>query len=400
MVERKNYLDKIKKWINTDIIKVITGVRRSWKTYFMKQIIELLKSSYNIKSENIIYIDKEDLKFDFIKNWQDLFDYIEENIANKSWKIYLFIDEVQDIESWEKTIRNYVKKENFDIYITWSNSNLLSSELSSFLTWRYVEFHIYPLTFKEFLEFRWTNKTETKNEFMNFIKYWWFPAIHKMEFNDEMIYSYLSGVFNSILFKDIVSRYNIRNTNLLLDIFKFISDNIWNIVSTKKITDYLKSQKISISLDTLREYLLYFQSTFLFNKVQRYDLKWKKILDLFEKYYVWDLWFRNYSLWYKLNDIWQYLENLVFLELKTRWYDVFVWKIQDLEIDFIAKKDWKIEYYQVCYLLFNEETIKREFWNLVKINDNYPKFVLSLDEIFTDNYNWIYRFNIIDWCLK
>lgn len=399
MIKRELYLEKIKKWIDKDIVKIITGIRRSWKTYFMNQIIDFLKYEKNLNLDNIIYIDKENLSFDFIKTWEDLYNYIEEKTSKINGKIYLFIDEIQDIELWEKAIRHYAKKSNFDIYITWSNSNLLSWELATFLTWRYIEIHIYPLNFKEFLEFRWENKEDIKNEFQKYIKYWGFPAIHKMEFNDEMIYSYLSWVFNSILFKDIISRYNIRNTNLLLDIFKFTSDNIWNIVSSKKITDYFKSQKINISLDTLREYLAYFQNTFLLSKVWRYDLKWKKILDLLEKYYVWDLWFRNYLLWYKQNDIWQYLENLVFFELKTRWYEIFIWKIWDLEIDFIAKKDGKIEYYQVCYLLASEETITREFWNLEKIKDNYPKIVLSMDEYFANDFNWIKRLNIIDWCL-
>lgn len=413
MIKRNFYLKKIKKWIDFDTVKVITWIRRCWKTYFLKQIINLLIEEKTVNKENIIYIDKENLTFDFIKNYEDLFNYIEEKIKNLNWKIYIFIDEIQDIINWEKTIRNYSSNKNFDIYITWSNSNLLSSELSSFLTWRYIEIHLYPLNFKEFLEFRnnfnykkdgfknwFWEKEYLKYEFNNYIKYWWFPAIHKVEFDDEMVYSYLNWIFDSIIFKDIVSRYNIRNSNLLLDIFKFVSDNIWNIVSSKKIADYLNNQKINISFDTLREYLNYFQKTFLLSKVSRYDLKWKKILDIIEKYYVWDLWFRNYLLWFRENDIWQYLENLVFLELKIRWYEVFVGKINDLEIDFIAKKAWIVEYYQVCYLLASKETIDREFWNLEKINDNYPKIVLSMDEIFTWDYNWIKRINIIDWLLS
>lgn len=433
MIERNIYIKKIKKYIDLDLVKVITWIRRCWKTYFMKQIIQLLIDEKKINPDNIIFIDKESLEFDFIKDYNDLYKYIEEKKSEIDWKIYLFVDEIQDIDSWEKTIRNYAKDDLFDIYITWSNSNLLSSELSTFLTWRYIEIHIFPLNFKEFLKFRnkfdfyldtfwdwswvwylawswaWNSnwiwywmweKEEIKEEFQNYIKYGWFPAIHNMNFNNEMIYAYLSWVFNSILLKDIVSRYNIRNSNLLLDVFKFTWDNIGNIVSSKKIVDYLRNQKIWLSLDTLKEYLTFFQNTFLLNKVQRYDLKWKKILDLYEKYYLWDLWFRNYLLWFKQGDIAQYIENIVYLELKVRWYEVFIWKIWDLEIDFIAKKDWKIEYYQVCYLLATPEVIKREFWNLEKIKDNYKKTVLSLDDFFQNDYNWIERKNLIDWCLE
>lgn len=399
MIKREIYLNKIKNYIDLNLVKVITGIRRSGKTYFMQQIIDYLVQEKKIKIENIIYIDKESLEFDDLNDYKDLDDYIKLKIKWIQGKKYLFIDEIQDILSWEKVVRNYLKDNNFDIYITWSNSNLLSGELSTYLTWRYIEFHIYPLSFSEFLDFRWGNKLDNKSEFDNYIKFWWLPAIHKMNFDEEIIYSYISWVFHSILFKDIVSRYSIRNSGLLLDIFKFLSDNIWNIVSSKKISDYLKNEKINISVDTLREYLWYFQNTFLLDKVQRYDLKWKKLLDLHEKYYIWDLGFRNYLLWYKIWDISQLLENIVYLELKTRWYEITIWKISDLEVDFIAKKDWNIEYYQVTYLLLNESTIDREFWVFEKISDNYPKYVLSMDEIFDSNRNWIFRLNIIDWIL-
>ncbi len=399
MIKRELYLNKIKNYIDLNLVKVITWIRRSWKTYFMKQIISYLIDEKHIRKENVIYVDKEDLDFDSIADYKDLDNFIKQKIKWLEWKIYLFIDEVQDIVSWEKTIRNYLKNDNFDIYITWSNSNLLSGELSTYLTWRYVEFHMFPLNFREFLDFRWKNWQEVKAEFYNYIKFWWLPAIHNMDFKEEMIYSYISWVFHSILFKDIVSRYSIRNSSLLLDIFKFLSDNIWNVVSSKKISDYLKNEKINISVDTLREYLWYFQNTFLLDKVQRYDLKWKKLLDLHEKYYIWDLWFRNYLLWYKIWDISQLLENIVYLELKTRWYEITIWKISDLEVDFIAKKDWNIEYYQVTYLLANESTINREFWVFDNIKDNYPKYVLSMDEIFDNNRNWIFRVNVIDWIL-
>jgi len=435
MIKRKYYLDKIIKYVDVEFVKIITWIRRSWKTYFMKQIINYLLEEKKVNNVNIIYIDKEELNYDFIKTYLDLYNYIEDKIKNINGKIYLLIDEIQDIENWEKTIRNYVKNKNFDIYITWSNSNLLSSELSTFLTWRYIEFHIYPLSFKEFLQFRKLSKNPMiwdlfwywlwelswawnwdwkwnrmgggeekrfilKDEFKNYIKYGWLPAIHKMEFSDEIIYSYISWVFNSILFKDVVSRYNIRNSALLLDVFKFLGDNIWNIISSKNISDYLKKERINLSLDTIREYLSYFERTFLLNKVKRFDLKWKRLLEMYEKYYLQDLWFKNYLLGYREADIWQYLENIVYLELIVRWYDVNIWKVDNLEVDFIARKDWKLEYFQVTYLLASESTIKREFWVFEKINDNYPKTVLSMDDFFTWDYGGVKRKNIIEWCLE
>lgn len=399
MITRNIYLDRYKKYINLNLVKVITWIRRSGKTYFMKQIIDFLVNDKKVSEENILYIDKEDLEFDFINDYVSLNNYITEKFQNVQWKKYLLIDEIQDILQWEKLIRSYVKDNDYDIYITWSNSNLLSWELSTYLTGRYIQLHIYPLTFQEFIEFRWNSQWTIKVEFENYLKYWWLPAIHKMDFDDEIIYSYISWVFHSILFKDIVARYNIRNSSLLLDVFKYLSDNIGNIVSSKKISDYLKNEKISMSIDSLREYLMYFQNVFLLKKAQRYDIKWKKLLDLYEKYYLWDLWFRNYLLWYKKWDISQLLENVVFLELKSRWYEIKIWKVDNLEVDFIAKKDWIINYYQVTYMLLNQETIKREFWVFENISDNYPKFVLSMDEIFDNNFNWIIRKNIIEWLL-
>ncbi len=220
-----------------------------------------------------------------------------------------------------------------------------------------------------------------------------------MEFSDDVIFSYISWVFNSILFKDIVSRFNLRNPSILLDIFKFLADNIWNIVSSKNVSNYLKNEKISASLNTIREYLWYFQNAFLLQKANRYDIKWKKLLELYEKYYIWDLWFKNHLLWYKQNDIAQDLENIVYLELISRGYEVTIWKVNNLEIDFMAQKAWETIYFQVTYLLADKSTIEREFWVFEKLWDNYKKIVLSLDEFFTSNYNWIEHKNIIDWCL-
>ncbi|PID86352.1 hypothetical protein CSB08_01155 [Candidatus Gracilibacteria bacterium] len=220
-----------------------------------------------------------------------------------------------------------------------------------------------------------------------------------MEFSDDVIFSYISGVFNSILFKDIVSRFNLRNPSILLDIFKFLADNIGNIVSSKNVSNYLKNEKISASLNTIREYLGYFQNAFLLQKANRYDIKGKKLLELYEKYYIGDLGFKNHLLGYKQNDIAQDLENIVYLELISRGYEVTIGKVNNLEIDFMAQKAGETIYFQVTYLLADKSTIEREFGVFEKLGDNYKKIVLSLDEFFTSNYNGIEHKNIIDWCL-
>ncbi|MDP2103521.1 MAG: ATP-binding protein, partial [Candidatus Gracilibacteria bacterium] len=302
------------------------------------------------------------------------------------------------ISGWENCIRSLHSEENYDIYISGSNSNLLSSELSTYLTGRFIEFKIYPLSFKEFLTFRGSDNI--KEEFENYIKYGGLPAIHKMNFEDEIIYSYLGGVFSTIIFKDIINRYSIRNSNLLLDIMKFLSDNIGNIFSAKKISDYLKNQKISISVDTLREYLQYFENTFLLSKVHRFDIRGKNLLEIYEKYYLNDIGFRSYLLGFRQNNIGQILENIVYNELLVRGYNIKIGKIGNLEIDFIAEKNGERKYIQVTYLLASQDVIDREFTPLLKVGDNYEKIVLSLDEFFAKDFQGIKRLNIIDWLMN
>ncbi len=393
---RKEYLDRIKKYIDAPVIKVIIGARRVGKTYFMKQIMDVLKQS--TADENMLFINKEDLAWEFITDYTVLHQYIQDYFGKTSGKRYIFIDEIQDISLWENCIRSLHSEEIYDIYISGSNSRLLSSELSTYLTGRFIEFRIYPLCFREFLIFR--GNDNSKEEFENYMKYGWLPAIHKMNFEDEIIYSYLGWVFSTIIFKDIISRYNIRNSGLLLDIMKFLSDNIGNIFSAKKISDYLKNQKIPISVDSLREYLQYFENTFLLAKVHRFDIRGKNLLEIYEKYYLGDIGFRSYLLGFRQNNIGQVLENIVYNELLVRWYSVQIGKIWDLEIDFIAEKNGERKYFQVTYLLSHPEVVDREFKPLTKVNDNYEKVVLSMDEYFTKDIEWIKRLHLVDWLLE
>lgn len=397
IIQRSLYLEQCIKYIDTPIIKVITGMRRVGKTYFLRSVMEHLITT-GVSKTSILHINKEDLAFDFIKSYIDLNSYVESYFQNVSTRKYIFLDEIQDIVEWEKCIRSLHASEEYDIYITGSNSTLLSWELSTFLTGRFVEFHIYPLSFREFLKFR--GSSDAKTEFWNYIKYGWLPAIHKMQFEEDLLVNYIGWVFSTILFKDVVGRYNLRNSSQIQDILKFLSDNIGNTFSAKSISNFLKNERVKISVDTLREYLSFFENTFLLSKIQRYDIRGKNLLEISEKYYLWDLGFRSYLLGFREKDIGQILENVVYLELLTRGYSVTIGKIGDLEVDFIAEKNGKREYYQVCYLLNSPETEQREVLSLQRIHDNYPKYILSMDEFYPKSIDGIERYSLLDWLTK
>ena len=397
---RKNYLKSIKPFIDKSVIKVIIGMRRSGKSFFLRQIINLIG-----KEKQIVYIDKENLDFKGIKDFNDLDEYVSSKI-DKRKKTYLFIDEIQDISGWEKVIASYQGSGNFDIYITGSNSELLSSELSTLISGRYVEFYLYPLSFNEFLEFRKrslrkarrknSKKLNLKKEFMNYLEFGGLPGIHEFDLNRENIYKLINAIFSTIVLKDLVARYEIRNVRVLENIYSFIFDNIANIFSAKKIADYYKSQNIKVSVDTVLSYISHLEAAMLCKKVPRYDLKGKRLLEVQEKYFINDIGFRNALLGFNLKDINALLENIVYLHLKMAGYEVYIGKYDDYEIDFVAKKRDEIIYYQVCYLLSDETVVEREFRPLLKLEDAHPKYVLSMDESWDDNYMGVKRVNVID----
>lgn len=395
MILRKKYLKKISAYINKPVIKVITGMRRVGKSYFVKQIIDELKKN-GTKSNNILYINKELIKYDFIKDYKDLHKYVSEYFKDSENIAYLFVDEIQEVEKWEKAISSFFAEEKYDIFITGSNSNLLSSEISTLISGRYVEVNIYGLSFNEFLDFRQIQNPNISNEFKLYLQFGGFPVIHNFDFNEELIYQYINSLYNTILLKDVISRHNIRNVRLFQDIVKFVFSNLGQIFSSNSISKYLKNQKKNIGTDTIQNYLLYLEASFMIHKVQRYDIKGKKILELFEKYYLGDIALKNAVIGYKDSDIAGMLENIVFLKLKQENYKVFIGKFDDLEVDFIAKKNGNITYVQVSYLLETEKTRKREFKVLEKIKDNFPKYVLTMDNLPKSNQNGIIRMNIID----
>jgi len=392
---RINYIDKIKPYIDKQIIKVIVGQRRVGKSYFLYQVIDTIKKMHS--NTNIIYIDKEKYEFDFIKDYKDLIKYVNEKVK-KNKKTYLFIDEIQDINQFEKALRNWSNQKDFDIYCTGSNAKMLSGELSTFLSGRYVEIKVYSLSYLEFLEFH--NLENSKDSFFMYIKYGGLPFLKNLELKDSIIYDYLKNVYNTILYKDIISRYQIRNVTFLENLVKFLADNVGSLLSAKKISDFLKSQNISISPNIVINYLSYLSSSYFIFKVQRSEVGGKKIFEIGEKYYFEDLGLRHTILGYNLKDINKVLENLVYLHFISLGYKLTVGKLNNKEIDFVCVKENKTTYVQVAYLITEENTINREFGNLLAIKDNYPKIVISMDDILNTNYKGIDHFNILDFLTK
>ena len=403
MIKRNLYLEEIKKYINKPIIKVITGMRRSGKSMILKLIQEELQN-IGIVKENIIYMNFESLIFMDIKDFEALYKHIIEKTSDKKGKIYILLDEIQEVKGWEKAINSFLVDLDVDIYITGSNANLLSSELATYIAGRYVEIKIYPLSFQEYIDFVSENNKENSlslDEYFNqYLNFGGLPGIHIFNYNKEEIYQYLADVYNSILLRDVIARNNIRDIELLERVVLYIMDNIGNIFSAKSISDFLKNQGRKLSVETIYNYLKALENAFIISKVQRYDIKGKNILETQEKYYLSDLGFRHAKLGYQSNDISGYLENIVFLELLRRKYKVNIGKQDNKEIDFVANLRDENLYLQVTYLLASPETIEREFSPLKSIKDNYPKMVLSMDNLPESNIEGIKRKRIIDFLLE
>lgn len=374
-IKRKYYLKKIKPFIDKDIIKVIIGQRRVGKSYLLFQIMDAIKEKH--KNANIIYINKELNKFEKIKNYQDLLKYVEEKAKPKK-KSYIFIDEIQDIEKFEKALRSLNATGKYDIYCTGSNTDLLSGELATYLSGRYIEINVFSLSYLEFLTFH--KLKNSPESFLKYLKYGGLPYLIHLELNDEVVYDYLRNVYNTILFKDVVSRYKIRNFAFLENLVWYLADNTGSLVSAKKISDFLKSQRIKISPNIVLDYLSFLAQAFFIFKVPRSSIGGKKIFEINEKYYFEDLGLRHSIVSYKQLDINKILENLVFLHLKIAGYKITVGQLGKKEVDFVCEKKGEKMYVQVAYLI-TEKNTEREFGNLLAIKDNYPKIVVSMDEV-------------------
>lgn len=395
-IERPLYIDRLKPFIGKSLIKVLIGQRRVGKSYLLLQLRDLIKKQR--PDTQIIYINKEQHEFSSIANSDDLFLYLKENVKENS-QVALFIDEIQDIESFELTLRDLVTRGNFDIYCTGSNANLLSSELATFLSGRYVEIKVYGLSYSEFLLFY--KLQDSVVTFQHYLKFGGLPFLINLNTEIQIAYEYLTSIYNTILLKDVVSRFKVRNVNFLENLVAFLADNMGSLVSSKKISEYLKSQKINISTQVVIDYLGYLEASFLIFKVKRTGIEGKKVFEIGEKYFFEDLGIRNAIVGYKTSDIHKLLENVVYLHLRMAGYSVTVGLEGKKKVDFIAQKAGEKIYVQVAYLLTNQETINREYGNLLEIPDNFPKYVVTMDELSEiSTHKGINRMHVKDFCLK
>ena len=383
VIQRVSYLDKIQPFVGKNLIKVLTGQRRVGKSYLLYQLIAFLQQK---GIDSILYINKEDMAFSFIKNAEDLHHYILEN-KSKNEKTYVFIDEIQDIENFQDALRSLLLQEDLDLYCTGSNANLLSSDIAGYLSGRHIEIIVYSLTYMEFLAFHQLEETAHSVEL--YLKYGGLPYLKNLELNDEVVFEYLKNIYNTIVYRDIINRYQVRNTLFLEQLVLFLSGNIGSVFSSKKISDFLKSQKVNIPTSQVQLYVSYLISAFLVHKVARYDIVGKRIFEIGEKYYFENMGIRN-SIWgYRLEDRGKILENVVYNHLLYKGYKVYVGVLGTKEIDFVCEKNGEKLYIQVSLLLFETKTIEREFGNLLKIDDNYRKVVITMEQFEGNTYEGI-----------
>ena len=395
MLKRENYLSRIRGFYDSDLIKILVGIRRCGKSVILNQIIDEIKEK-NVSDDHIIWINFEYIEYEHLKDYKELNRYIKEKIIDKD-KYYLFLDEIQKVDKFEEVINSIrASVKNVSIFITGSNSKLLSQELSTVLSGRYVLFNIYPLSYKEFIQL--TNKNSNSEEsFWNFVKWGGLP--NRCEFNSEInIKDYLHSVFDSIILRDVVDRLGLKDTILFDLLLQYVVDTTGREFSAENVIKFLKQEGKSVSTETLYIYLDALCKALIIKKIYRYDIHGKTILKTLNKYYMTDLGIaqiKNNN--FEINKGFA-LENVIYNELLIRGYDVYIGKTKDGEVDFIAVKEGKKEYYQVCYMLNSNTVINREFSAFDSIDDNYPKYVLSLDK---ENFsrNGIIHKNIIDWLL-
>lgn len=400
MIERTEYLDLLKRFKDKDLIKVITGIRRCGKSTLFELFINYLKDN-GIKDNQIIKINLEDADYNF-QDYKELYDYVNKKIDSKK-QFYVFLDEVQNVPNFQKAVDSLYIKKNVDVYITGSNAYLLSGELATLLSGRYIEIKMLPLSFKEYLSAFDTNSGKSHYDyFLDYMKNGGMPGnIPILKDNPNDLDIYLEGIFSTIIFKDIIARNNITDKMLLENILKFIFDSIGSPISTKKISDTITSKGTPTTNHTVENYISAFIESYLIYKAERFDVKGKNLLSRDYKYYVVDSGLRSYLLGKKANsDMGHILENIVYLELLRRGYKVYVGKVDDLEIDFVAKDREGLKYYQVSLSVRDELVLERELKALQKTGDHYPKYLLTLDMDLETDYDGITKINVIDWLLN
>ncbi|WP_412465997.1 ATP-binding protein [Pedobacter sp. KLB.chiD] len=393
VLNRDKYISRIQPFIRKNLIKVLTGQRRVGKSYLVFQIINTIIEQD--QDANIIYINKEDLQFDFMHNATDLNDYILSRVKPDVHN-YIFIDEIQDIIDFEKALRSLLLDQNNDIYITGSNAKMLSGELATYLSGRYVEFTIYSLSYSEFLLFHKLKNNDKSME--HYFKYGGLPYLINLTLN-EQAFEYLNSIYTTILFRDVVSRYHLRNSNFLEKLVLFLADNIGSLFSAKKISDFLKSQQINIAPNQIQTYTRYLVNAYIIHEVDRYDIIGKRIFETGSKFYFENTGIRNAIIGYRPQDLGKLLENVVCNHLLHLGYKIKVGTTNTKEIDFIGERKGEFIYVQVALKLEDEATIKREFENLLQIEDNYPKYVITNSQFNGNTYQGIQHVYIRDFLM-
>ena len=400
MIERPLYLDKIMPFVDTPFVKILTGVRRCGKSTILKIIIKKIKEEKNVDDEQILNYCFNSMEYEDMTT-KELYLELKSKII-QSKKTYLFLDEIQEIEGWEKVVNTLASDFDVDIYITGSNSRMMSSEISTYLTGRYITFHIYTLSFEEYLMFKksYTTLKELKQEFSQYVRLGGFPATHLQDYSQDEVYTIVKDIYNSTIFSDIVRRNQVKKIDQLERVVKYTFNNIGNTFSAKSISNYFKSEQRKIDNETVYSYLEKLQKAYIFHKCSRYDLQGKNILKTQEKFYLADVSLRYSVLGYTVDSVASSLENIVYLELKRRGYNVYIGKTKDKEIDFVATKQNEKIYVQVTQEIKSEKTQKRECEQLLEIRDNYPKYVVMADDFAGGNYEGIKTMNIVDFLLS
>lgn len=400
MIPREKYIQKIRPHMHHPVIKVLTGIRRSGKSALLTLIIEELKSQ-GIKDDHIIRINFEESRFFSLTNALLLDEYLRKRM-NENEIYFILLDEIQEVENWEKTVNSLLAAGNADIYLTGSNSRLLSSELSTYLAGRYVEIPIQTLTFSEslvFAEHLSTMQTDYKAAFISYLKKGGFPILHAVPYDEEAGRTVVSGIYASVILRDVVQRYNLRNTELFERLVLFLFENTGNIFSAKSVSDFLKSQNRQLSVNTIYEYLRMLEEAFVIHRVSRYDMAGKRVLKTLEKYYVSDISLISAALGFRDTKISGMLENIVYLELISRDYHVYIGKSGEKEIDFVAEKNGEKIYIQVSRAILSDETREREFAPLLAIHNHYPKYVVTMDELAGGTVDGVRHVHIADFLL-
>lgn len=389
IIKREDYIKRVLPFVGKNLIKVFTGQRRVGKSYLLFQIMDYL---LQLDAETaIIYINKEDIAFSEIRTAQDLHDYVLGQKSNKA-KTYVFIDEIQDIENFETALRSLLLHEDLDLYCTGSNAKLLSGDIAGFLSGRAIEIVVCSLSYPEFLYFHTLADSPTALEL--YLKYGGLPYLKNLELEDAVVFEYLKNIYNTIVYRDIINRFSVRNITFMEQLVLFLAGNIGSIFSAKKISDFLKSQRINIASNQVQTYSEYLSNAFLIHRVSRYDLIGKRIFEIGEKYYFENLGIRN-ALWgYRVEDRSKIIENVVYNHLLFRGYSVHVGTIGVLEIDFVAERAGEKIYVQVVLTINEPQTMEREFGNLKKINDNFPKMVITLDAFEGNTHEGIVTLNL------